>query len=127
MGITNKKYYTERQIEMANLCRALGHPARYAIVEHLMEGKAMYCKELNVLIPISQSNLSKHIKELFEAGILSCTVVKNKAFYHVREETISDIIYCLELIKNQMKPKISYSEPSFSRFRINLNPTRAQT
>lgn len=81
MGATKNHIYTQDQIEQARLFKALGHPARIAIIENLLEHDDLNCKGLGAYIQLAQSTISKHIKELFDAGILSVGVVANNAFY----------------------------------------------
>lgn len=45
MGITKTEFYTEAQIELAQMLEALGHPARMAIVEHLLKVNSCICND----------------------------------------------------------------------------------
>ena len=48
MGITKTEHFTDEQNELATLAKAIGHPARIAIIEHLIKSKQLclwrYCK-----------------------------------------------------------------------------------
>jgi len=65
MGATKREFYTEDQIQMANMFKALGHPARIAILEKLAEDENLNCTNLHTLIPLAKSTISYHLKELF--------------------------------------------------------------
>lgn len=56
--------------ELAALCKALGHPARVAIVRHLAEVDRCVCGGIVSLLPLAQSTVSGHLKILKEAGIV---------------------------------------------------------
>lgn len=81
MGASKKEFYTEEQIQMANMFKALGHPARIAIVEKLLENDNLNCSDLQTLIPLAKSTISYHLKELFEQGILGYVVQGRGAYY----------------------------------------------
>ncbi len=127
MGATKKEFYTEHQLEMANLCKALGHPARIAIVEKLMEYDGLNCSDLRFFIPLAQSTISKHLKELHDAGILSCAVKGNNCYYQIKEKVLKEVSEHIDTIRlgvrreNYMytnaysKPRIHYQSTLFMR------------
>lgn len=91
MGITKNHIYPEMTIALARLFKALGHPARLAIIDNLLEHDNLNCNDLRKYIQLAQSTISKHIKELFEAGILGVSVVANNAYYKVDKAVIEPI------------------------------------
>ena len=80
MGATKMHFYTEHQIEMAKLCKALGHPARIAIVEKLIDDDNLNCTDLRYFIPLAQATISRHLKELFNSSIIGYKVLGNNSF-----------------------------------------------
>lgn len=56
--------------ELALACKALGHPARLRIVEHLREAGACICGRIVEVLPLAQSTVSQHLKCLKEAGLV---------------------------------------------------------
>jgi ArsR family transcriptional regulator len=57
--------------ETAKLARALGHPARVAIMRHLLARGDCICGKLVDLLPLAQSTVSQHLKALKNAGLVS--------------------------------------------------------
>ena len=55
---------------LAELCKALGHPARVAILRHLLEVDRCVCGEIVSILPLAQSTVSQHLKQLKEAGLI---------------------------------------------------------
>jgi len=55
---------------LAELCKALGHPARVAILRHLLEVDRCVCGEIVNILPLAQSTVSQHLKQLKEAGLI---------------------------------------------------------
>ena len=83
MGVTKTEAYTERQLRRASICRALGHPARIAILEHLLAADCCICQDLTDVISLSQPTLSRHLAVLREAGLIAGKSVGNKMEYSI--------------------------------------------
>ena len=60
--------YTEKDEQIALLAKAMGHPARVAIIRLLLKKQTCICGDLVDELPLSQSTVSQHLKELKEAG-----------------------------------------------------------
>ncbi|MBI9083128.1 MAG: winged helix-turn-helix transcriptional regulator [Desulfobacterales bacterium] len=54
----------------AALCKALGHPARIRIVEHLKAENRCICGQIVDILPLAQSTVSQHLKILKDAGLV---------------------------------------------------------
>ncbi len=100
MGATKRSNYTEQQLQLADLFKALGHPARIAIVENLLSDKLLKCKDLQIRIPLAQSTISQHLKELYNQGIIGYEQNFNVAYYKINETAISLVSDYLEKIKH---------------------------
>jgi ArsR family transcriptional regulator len=70
MGLTKSDEFTLRDNRIARYAKALAHPARVAILRMLAERKSCVCGDLVGELPISQSTVSQHLKELKEAGLI---------------------------------------------------------
>ncbi|MFP4474115.1 MAG: ArsR/SmtB family transcription factor [Desulfatibacillaceae bacterium] len=55
---------------LANICKALAHPARIRIVRHLMALDTCVCGQIVDVMPLAQSTVSQHLKVLRQAGIV---------------------------------------------------------
>jgi DNA-binding transcriptional ArsR family regulator len=88
MGLTKTKGFTKAQIDLAGLAKALGHPARIAILQFLAERKICICGDIVDELPLSQSTVSQHLKELKNAGLIKgdiegpsvCYCIEDKAW-----------------------------------------------
>lgn len=60
----------DEEQELADLAKALGHPARVRIVKILVERNACICGDIVDEIPLAQSTVSQHLKQLQEAGLI---------------------------------------------------------
>lgn len=64
------KNITEDQKKLARYAKALSHPVRIYIMEHLSKQTCCYSGNLSELLPIAKSTLSQHLKELKDAGLI---------------------------------------------------------
>lgn len=81
MGISKTEVFSDQQNQIAKLTKALGHPARIAIIEHLLAQKTCICKDLVDELPLSQPTISQHLKELKNAGLIQGTIEGNTICY----------------------------------------------
>lgn len=70
MGLTKTEEFTKAQNELAILTKALGHPARIAILQFLIKSKSCVCGDIVDVLPLSQSTVSQHLKELKNSGLI---------------------------------------------------------
>jgi len=70
MGLTKSDEFTVRDNRLARYAKALGHPARVAILRLLAKRQSCVCGDIVQELPISQSTVSQHLKELKEAGLI---------------------------------------------------------
>jgi ArsR family transcriptional regulator len=70
MGLTKTEGFTKAQLELAAFAKALGHPARIAILQFLATHKACMCGDVVGELPLSQSTVSQHLKELKKVGLI---------------------------------------------------------
>lgn len=76
---------------LATLCRALGNPARSAIVRYLQAQKgACTCGAIVSHLPLAQSTISQHLKVLLEAGWVRRTVEAPRVRYRLEPDTVQE-------------------------------------
>jgi ArsR family transcriptional regulator, arsenate/arsenite/antimonite-responsive transcriptional repressor len=86
MGISKTEQFTETDIRLAGYAKALAHPARIAILRILLERKACICGDIVDELPLSQSTVSQHLKELKEAGLIQGDIDGKKVCYCINEK-----------------------------------------
>ncbi|CAL1518795.1 metalloregulator ArsR/SmtB family transcription factor [Chitinophaga sp. MM2321] len=74
MGATKTDLFTKEQNDMANMAKALGHPARIAILQYLVKKNACVCGDLVEELGLAQATTSQHLKELKTAGLIQGTI-----------------------------------------------------
>lgn len=86
MGITKSALFKKRQNKVANLAKAFDHPARVAIIEFLLSNETCICNDLVNELPLSQSTITQHLKELKRIGIIKGEVEGPKVNYCIDEQ-----------------------------------------
>ena len=81
MGLTKSTLFTAEENRMADLAKALAHPARIAILRHLTQINACVCGDLVEVLPLSQSTVSQHLRELKRVGIIQGNIEGTKTCY----------------------------------------------
>lgn len=72
----------------ATVCKALGHPARIRIVEHLKAIDQCICGEIVQILPLAQSTVSQHLKVLKDAGLVKGEVEGPRTCYCLDHEIL---------------------------------------
>ena len=104
MGTTKSNQFTAIQNRKAELYKALGHPARIAIIEFIIQQNSCVCGDIVDELPLSQSTISQHLKELKRVGIIKGDISGVKTCYCIDDEVWSELDVISKLFVN------SYSE-----------------
>src|SRR5436305_6864683 len=94
MGLHKKEAFSRREQELSDFAKALSHPARIAILKVLAQHNECICGEIVEVLPLAQSTVSQHLKELKNAGLIegavdgprSCYCINWKAFEKFNQE-----------------------------------------
>ena len=71
----------EDTLALANLSKALGHPARVAIIRLLAGQDRCVAGEIVEELPLAQSTVSQHLQKLKKAGLISSKSEGTKTLY----------------------------------------------
>ncbi|HAX48735.1 MAG TPA: metalloregulator ArsR/SmtB family transcription factor [Ignavibacteria bacterium] len=86
MGLSKTDNFTTEQNELAAFAKALGHPARVAIIEYLSTQANCVCGSIVDAIPLAQATVSQHLKELKNAGLIQGSIEGNSICYCLNPE-----------------------------------------
>lgn len=81
--------YSEDTEQLAKFAKALGHPARIIILKHLSNQSCCFTGDLLEVLPLAQSTVSQHLKELKEAGLIIGEVNPPKVKYCIDKKNWS--------------------------------------
>ncbi|MGI9138785.1 MAG: ArsR/SmtB family transcription factor [Sediminibacterium sp.] len=116
MGVTKTAEYSLKELSIAKYTKALSHPARIAIINLLLKKQTCICGDIVDELPLSQSTVSQHLKELKEAGIIKGNIDGVSVCYCIDEK---EWLKAKTLISGMFEKKIIKSEKCCSKFEIN--------
>lgn len=86
MGTTKSHEFGIKENKLAKYAKALGHPARIAILKLLAGKQTCICGDIVEELPLSQSTVSQHLKELKEAGLIKGEIEGARVCYCINEK-----------------------------------------
>ena len=81
MAFSKKLEFKDDEIAIAAIAKAISHPARVAILKEVARRQSCICGEIVEVLPLAQSTVSQHLKELKEAGLIDGMVDGVKSCY----------------------------------------------
>ena len=89
------KEYTTKQEQIARFAKAMGHPARIAILNFLAKQDCCFFGDIHEVLPISKATVSQHLKELKDAGLIQGEIETPKVKYCINRENwkIASILF----------------------------------
>jgi ArsR family transcriptional regulator len=89
MAIHKKEEFEQKEQDLANFAKAIAHPARIAILKVLAQRQECICGEIVEVLPLAQSTVSQHLKELQKAGLIKGTIDGPRSCYCINWEIFS--------------------------------------
>ena len=86
MGLTKTAVFSQQENQLAEYAKAFAHPARVAILQYLVQHKSCICGDLVEVLPLSQSTVSQHLKELKRIGIIKGNIDPPRVCYCIDEK-----------------------------------------
>ena len=91
MGLTKNTLFTTEQNRTAAIAKALGHPARIAIIEHLLQAEKCINGDLVLELGLAQATISQHLKELKAIEIIKGTIDGVSVNYCINTEKWNEV------------------------------------
>jgi ArsR family transcriptional regulator len=91
MGLTKTEFYTEQQNRLSSIAKVLGHPARIAILQYLLQQNTCICGDLVQEIGLAQPTISQHLKELKRVDIIQGKIEGTSVCYCINQNTWNQI------------------------------------
>ena len=96
MAESKASQFDQNSIELAEMAKALAHPARIAILRTLAERDTCICGEIVEVMPLAQSTVSQHLRALKKAGLVNGELDGTQSCYCINREKLG---YLIELVK----------------------------
>ncbi len=104
MGVTKSEIFTKEQNDLSRIAKVLGHPARIAILQHLIKINACVCGELVKEIGLAQPTISQHLRELKGIGLIQGTVSGTSVCYCINKEQWKETAQLMALFFSSFSP-----------------------
>ena len=103
MAIAKTGMFTEEEQDLAAFAKALAHPARIAIMKILAEQNECICGKIVEVLPLAQSTVSQHLKELKNAGLINGTVDGPRSCYCINWKAFEKFNTEFSFLFNKLK------------------------
>ena len=102
MAFSKKEEFTQDEILLSDIAKALSHPARISILKILTQMNVCMCGEIVELLPLSQSTVSQHLKELKRVGLVKGEIEGPKVCYCIDNKVIQEAKKNLDKLFSQI-------------------------
>jgi ArsR family transcriptional regulator, arsenate/arsenite/antimonite-responsive transcriptional repressor len=103
MGATKTEHFSAQQNQIAIIAKALGHPARIAIMEYLVKTDECICGDIVNELPLSQPTVSQHLKELKSAELIKGSIEGTSICYCINSDTVEQLSSYISALIAQKK------------------------
>ena len=105
MGITKTEGFNIQVTKMAEMLKALGHPARLGIILHLANTPGCICNDLIDVIPLAQPTISRHLSELKKVGLIQGNIEGKNICYCINESVWNEIKQVLSNVSTALEKR----------------------
>ncbi len=102
--MTKEFEFSSKILEMAAMSKIFSHPARIQIIDILSKHKDRTCKEIVGELPLSQSTVSQHLKELLEVGIICRKKEGSQSLYCIEWNKLERLFKVYEMMQTKVFP-----------------------
>lgn len=102
MAITKKNEFTQEEIWLADIAKALSHPARIKILKILNETESCIVGTLVDKLPLAQATVSQHLKELKRVGLIEGEIDGPKICYCINSKTLTKAKTAMDKLFNKI-------------------------
>ena len=101
--------FTRDEIQLADLAKALSHPARIKILKILASMDVCMCGEIVDLLPLAQATVSQHLKELKRVNLIKGEIDGPKTCYCINTDSIKNVYEQLQKYFNDINKECKRS------------------
>jgi ArsR family transcriptional regulator len=102
MAVSKKTEFTNKEQQIAEIAKALSHPARVAILKALAKRGTCICGEIVEVLPLAQSTVSQHLKELKASGLVTGEVEGTKSCYCIDWDALGKAWASLQSLSDEL-------------------------
>lgn len=103
MAYSKAQEFIEEDVHLAEIAKALAHPARIAILKYIAKQPACICNDIVEELPLSQSTISQHLKALKNVGLIAGEIDGPRTCYCLNEELCAKALIEFNKLFTQIK------------------------
>lgn len=103
MAYSKAQEFETEDIKLAEIAKALAHPARIAILKYLAQQESCICNDIVMELPLSQSTTSQHLKALKEVGLITGAIDGPRVCYCLDNDKCFDALFLINKLFKQIK------------------------
>ena len=108
MAYSKTELFSTEFQKRSELFKALGHPARLAILKYLADTKTCITGDIADELPLSRTTVNQHLKELKDAGLITGTTEGVKTCYCLNLEKIRELKEMSDTFLNEINIEVSF-------------------
>lgn len=105
MGASKSDIFSRHHNQIADMAKAMAHPARVAILEQILDSGSCICNDLVINLPLAQATISQHLKELKIAGIIKGQTEGKVVCYWIDEDNWNQMAAVFSIFFKSLKNK----------------------
>ena len=102
MAFAKKEEFTTEDVWLADIAKALSHPARIQILKILTDMNACMCGDIVEKLPLAQATVSQHLKELKRVGLIDGEIDGPKVCYCINQKALNKAKKSLDKLFTQV-------------------------
>lgn len=103
MAYSKAQEFDIDDIQLAEIAKALGHPARVAILKYVARQSSCICNDIVEELPLSQSTISQHLKALKKVGLIDGEIDGPRTCYCLNTKVCSNALRSIQKLFTQIK------------------------
>lgn len=108
MAYSKTELFSTEFQKRSELFKALGHPARLAILKYLADTKTCITGDIADELPLSRTTVNQHLKELKDAGLITGTTEGVKTCYCLNLEKIKELKEMSDTFLNEINIQVNF-------------------
>ncbi len=105
MAFHKKEVFGKKEQELAQFAKAISHPARIAILKVLARKQECICSDIVNELPLAQSTISQHLKELKGSGLVLGTAEGARSHYSINWKAFDKLTREMKVLFDRITDK----------------------
>ncbi|HLP55021.1 MAG TPA: winged helix-turn-helix domain-containing protein [Fluviicola sp.] len=91
MGSAKTHIFSSTQQSFARTAKAISHPARVAIIQHLFHEHTATNKQLNAVTQLSEATVHQHLTVLLRTELIEGAFIGHQHYYKLTSKAVEEV------------------------------------